>query len=84
MPLRRWIALFIVLILRSTGALAQESPTAQEEYEHTIVFELGWDGEWSRSEGFQPTGSTFAVEITPIEHWLELEIGVTGVRSNGV
>jgi hypothetical protein len=74
----------IVLSSWATTAGAQERRTleaaAREEGEHAIVFELGAAGDWSRSEGFHP-GGTFAVEVTPIEHWLELEIGVTAIRS---
>jgi hypothetical protein len=28
-----------------------------------------------------PSGGTFAIEVTPIENWLELEIGVTAIRA---
>jgi hypothetical protein len=52
------------------------------EAERAIVFELGAAGDWSRAEGFHP-GGTFAFEITPIEHWLELEVGVTALWSDG-
>jgi len=33
-------------------------------------------------EGFHP-GATFAFEVTPIEHWLELEVGVSAIRADG-
>jgi hypothetical protein len=45
-----------------------------------VVFELGGAGDWSPAEGFHP-GGTFAFEVTPIENWLELEIGVTAIRA---
>ena len=48
--------------------------------DHAIVFEVGAAGEWSRSEPFHP-GGTFAVEVTPIERWLELETGVTVIHA---
>jgi hypothetical protein len=72
--------------LLPTPAAAQQSspatqPTAVERGDHTIVFELGAAGGWSPSEGGQP-GATFAFEVTPIEHWLELESGITAVRAN--
>ena len=35
---------------------------------------------WSRDEGFHP-GGTFAFEITPVENWLELEVGLAVIRS---
>jgi hypothetical protein len=31
-----------------------------------------------------PKGGTFAFEVTPIEHWLELERGVSAIRADGV
>jgi hypothetical protein len=51
-----------------------------EEGDHAVVFELGAAGDWSRAEGAH-SGATFAFEVTPIEHWLELEIGVTAIRT---
>src|ERR1700733_13538523 len=55
-------------------------PAPVEDADHAIVFELGAAGDWSRSEGFHP-GGTFAFEVTPVEHWLELEVGVTAIRA---
>lgn len=53
---------------------------AQAE-DREVVFEIGATAGWSKSEGVQP-GGTFAFEVTPIEHWLELEAGVTAARAN--
>jgi hypothetical protein len=41
-------------------------------------------GDWSHDEGWHPKGGTFAFEVTPIEHWLELEFGVSAIRADGV
>jgi hypothetical protein len=49
--------------------------------DHSIVFELGAAGGWSSEEGAS-SGGTFAFEVTPIEHWLEVEVGVTATRGN--
>ena len=64
-------------------AQAAKNPeaTTPEERDHAVVFEFGAAGDWSRAEGFHP-GGTFAFEVTPIENWLELEIGVTAIRSD--
>jgi hypothetical protein len=63
--------------------LAQDVNSGQPpDEDHVIVFELGGTGEWSRAEGFHP-GGTFAFEVTPIENWLELEIGFSAIRENG-
>lgn len=52
--------------------------------DHSIVYELGWAGSYSRAEGFHPKGATLAFEVTPIPDRLELECGVTAIRSGGV
>jgi hypothetical protein len=67
----------------TAAAQGQEKPdgTAPEGGEHSIVFELGAAGDWSPAEGVHP-GGTLAVEVTPIENWLELEFGVTAIRSS--
>ena len=59
--------------------------TAQDlppDVDHAIVFEVGAEGDWSKAEGFH-TGGTFAFEVTPIEHWLELEFGVSVIPHPG-
>jgi hypothetical protein len=66
----------------SVQALSAQSIDPPPDDDHAIVFELGAVGAWSRSDGLQ-TGGTLAFEVTPIEHWLELEVGVTAVRSGG-
>jgi hypothetical protein len=52
-----------------------------DERDHAVIYELGVAGDWSPAEGFHP-GGTFAFEVTPIEHWLELEIGFTAIRGD--
>ena len=61
-------------------ALAQAPMPPEPDEDHAIVFELGWAGDWSRAEGLHH-GGTLAVEVTPIENWLELEIGFTAIRA---
>jgi hypothetical protein len=79
---RLWLGTALLAWATAAAAQAQTTPqaSAPEEGEHAIVFELGAAGDWSRAEGVHP-GGTFAFEVTPIEHWLELEIGVTAIRS---
>lgn len=45
--------------------------------EPAAVVELGGDAGWSLKGGGSSFGPTVAVEVTPIENWLELEGGVT-------
>jgi hypothetical protein len=72
-------ALIAALLLFSGGiAIGQtkgEEPTA--------VLELGGAAEQSLKGSGSNFGPTIAVEITPIEEWLELEGGVTSFFSNG-
>ena len=56
---------------------------APEEQDHRIVYELGWAADWSHAEGVHPKGATLAFKVTPIEHFLELEFGVTAIRADG-
>ena len=50
---------------------------AQAEKESAAVLEIGPAASRSLTEGKSAFGPTVAVEVTPIENWLELEAGVT-------
>ena len=63
---------------------AQSVALVPADEDHRIVYELGWAGDWSRDEGLHPRGGTFAFEVSPIEGWLELEVGFTVIRGDGV
>jgi hypothetical protein len=52
------------------------------EKEPIAILELGAAGERTL-DGGGSLGPTVAVEVTPIEHWLELEAGVTPLFSHG-
>lgn len=47
--------------------------------DHAIVFEFGWEGDWSHAEGLHQ-GGTVAFEVTPVEHWLEIEVGGSAIH----
>jgi hypothetical protein len=64
----------------SAQDLKTHTITTKDEDDHSLVLEFGSAGDWSRDEGFHP-GGTLAFEVTPIENWLELEIGVTAIRA---
>jgi hypothetical protein len=67
--------LFVALLLMScTSAFAQ---SADKEPKEIAVVELGGAAERSITEGNSSFGPTVAVEVTPIENWLEIEAGVT-------
>jgi hypothetical protein len=78
-------ALLLVSFASSARAQQAEQPIthdqAVDDRDHAIVYELGLAGDWSRTEGLHP-GGTAAFEVTPIEHWLELEFGFTAIRAD--
>lgn len=47
--------------------------------DYRAVLEIGGAGEVAQRGGGASRGATIAVETTPIEHWLELESGITQV-----
>jgi hypothetical protein len=73
---RREIVAFATLLLYSTSASGQ---TVDKEPEPTAILEIGGAASRSTSEGVSTFGPTVAVEITPIEKWLELEGGITSL-----
>jgi hypothetical protein len=72
----RRIVAFAALLLCWTSAPGQ---TIDKEPEPAAVVELGGAGSRSTNEGISSFGPTVAVEITPIEKWLELEGGITSL-----
>ena len=50
--------------------------------ESVAIVELGGTADRSLTEGNSSFGPTVAVEVTPIEKWLELEAGVTAVSTS--
>jgi len=72
--LRTGSALLLIWLLCTASAFAQ-SPN--KEPKEVAVVELGGAAERSLTEGNSSFGPTAAVEFTPIEHWLEIEAGVT-------
>jgi hypothetical protein len=53
----------------------------QEEKEPVAIAEIGGAGEWALTHGTPGYGPNFAVEVTPIKDWLEIEAGVTPLFS---
>ena len=68
-----------VLVLVPANAFAQQIG----EKESAAVLELGGAGAWNLKNAASGFGPTVAVEITPIEHRLELEAGLTPLFSRG-
>lgn len=69
--------LLLACLLLSAGKAPAPSSATDEPNEAIAVVELGGAGDWSVTHGGPSFGPTVAVEFTPIENWLELEVGVT-------
>ena len=70
-----------VLLIAGLCVLGVQDADAQER-EHALVLEIGPAGEWPFND--KPNfGGTFAIEATPIENWLEIEMGLTSLATAG-
>jgi hypothetical protein len=52
-------------------------PSANNDKDAKAIFELGAATSWNLSGGSATFAPNLAAEITPIENWLELEVGVS-------
>jgi hypothetical protein len=68
-----------LLALLAAGLLAAQA-RADDDH-HGAVLELGAAVERSLQDGTSSFGPTVGIEVTPIEHWLEIEAGITPLRS---
>jgi len=70
---------FSALLLCCAQAFAQAADSAEKTPTASLepIFELGAAAAWDLKGGASSFGPTVAVEVTPIENWLELEAGVT-------
>ena len=66
-----------LLLIASLFLCAGNAFAQSVEKESAAVLELGGAADRSLTEGASSFGPTVAVEVTPIEKWLELEAGVT-------
>jgi len=62
---------------------AAQVHAAEKDKEPFAEIEIGSSGEWGLSGGGLSFGPTVAVEFTPIEHWLEIEAGVSPLFGRG-
>src|SRR5262249_35642796 len=76
---RAWRALGPLLRV-GTRAVGPSAAPVVVDADHGAVFEVGWEGDWARSEGWHH-GLTFACEVTPVERWLELEFGASLIHA---
>jgi hypothetical protein len=73
-----WALLAVALLLRPTHSLA-----ADLDRPPSAVLEFGAAGERSLTDHASASGPSVAVEVTPIEDWLELELGVARLSRRG-
>jgi len=73
---KRWTVLFAVLLFFVQQARANEK-------EPVLAFEMAGAGGWGLQHGGSSFGPEVAVEYTVIEHWLEIEGGITPQFSEG-
>ncbi len=73
---KRNLAAFGVLLFCPAYAFGQ---SVDNEPEPVAVVELGGAAGWSIVSGASSFGPTAAIEVTPIEKWLELEAGITSL-----
>src|SRR5665213_729440 len=66
----------VVSLLCAVNAFGQSVDQSVDK-EPAAVVELGGAPGWNLKDGGWTFGPTLAVEVTPIENWLELEMGVT-------
>src|SRR5580704_5808943 len=74
------VPLCLTLLVALPAAIAQENGSVQSdppEKEAAAILEVGAEPARSLSGGGWTLSPTVAVEVTPIENWLELEFGVT-------
>src|SRR6202166_2527838 len=72
-----WL-LFLVSIAVSDGRAFEQTVDPGEP---AAIVEIGGVPGWSITDGGFSFSPTVAAEVTPIENWLELEIGVTPIFS---
>ena len=73
-----------VLVALSVVALtAMQARAEEKEKEPDAIVEIGGSGIWSLSGPFS-FGPTAAIEFTPIENWLEIEVGTGPMFGKGI
>jgi hypothetical protein len=65
------------------AAAAQESAQQAAGAEPAVIFEAGAAGERNVRGGSANFGPSLAVEVTPIEEWLEIETGASALGTTG-
>jgi hypothetical protein len=66
------------------GVLIGSRVDAQEKVEgdHSVILEIGGAGDWPLVAGKSSLGGNLGAEVTPIEHWLEIEASASAFGTN--
>jgi hypothetical protein len=73
-----------VFVAVSVVALTVMHARAEEKQKEPVaILEIGGSGNWSLS-GPSSFGPTVAIEFTPIENWLEIEVGTGPMFGKGI
>jgi len=70
-----------VLFLSTLLLFLGQAFAQPDEKEPVAILELGAEASHGLNQGGSSGGPSFAVEVTPIKEWLELEAGVTALFS---
>jgi hypothetical protein len=65
------------LLLASLFLCVRNASAQSVDKEPAAIVELGGAASWSLKDGRSSFGPDLAVEVTPIENWLEIEAGTT-------
>jgi hypothetical protein len=80
--MRRFNAVPVLLVAGLVAAPGQMFAGERADDDHRgAVLEIGAVGEWGLQDGKPSFGPSVAIEVTPIEHWLEIEAGISPLRS---
>jgi hypothetical protein len=74
-------ALLVAILMGVPGQVLAGEPSDDDR--RGAVLEIGTAGEWGLHDGKTSIGPSLAIEVTPIEHWLEIEAGITPLMSKG-
>ena len=74
-------ALLVIGLIAAPGQIVA-GELADDDHRGAVV-EIGAAGEAGLNGGKPSFGPSLAVEVTPIEHWLEIEAGITPLFSKG-
>jgi hypothetical protein len=74
-PMNRATSVLIASLFVCGGNILAQS--VDTEPEPVAILEFGGAGSWNLGDAGSSFGADVAVEVTPIENWLEIEAGVT-------